>query len=304
MEASDEEHHGRILQEDSLTLTLHSQGENSTKKALDQGWRPETNKLNSISLPKADDDATKVKIDMQEKKGSMAAFVETVLKLPSKTKTCLIESSSNDASGLSHVVAAAQPENRAPLHLDHSEAAEIFQLMQRLKEDDKIGVSLGDYACEDSDTAEQSEEESVGDQEIFEGQSENDLLEYQSLSHDFPSKADEKLIRPSHDKPMVPLLLTHDDYWWPSPISIENESAARVSSKIHRNDTDKLPSSAKRLKSDPKVSCSPSVFTFFSQRYVWHVKLFTFLPFFVVCFSNPEFCRSFPIVESMCSNND
>jgi hypothetical protein len=273
MESSAEEHHDHMLQEDRLAkeVTLHSQEENSTKTALRQGWIPETNHQNSTSLPKADDDASEVKNGMQEKKRSVAAtFVETVPKLPSETMSRHIESSSTYTSGVSHIVAAAQLEHGAPLQLDHSEAAEIFQLMQRLKEDDRVGVSPGDYyAYDDSDTAEQSEEESLGDQEVVEGQSGSNFFDQQSLSNDLSSKAEETLIRPSHEKPMVPLLLSHDDYWWPSLTSIENESAARVSSKIHgKNDKDKLPSSAKRWKSDPKVSCFPSISSFFSQRYV------------------------------------
>jgi hypothetical protein len=57
-----------------------------------------------------------------------------------------------------------------------------------------------------------------------------------------------------HDKPMAPLLLSHDDYWWPSPTSIENKRASDGQMK------DKLPYSAKRLKSDPKVSCFPNLY--------------------------------------------
>jgi len=244
MESSAEEHYGHILQEDSLiqATTLQSEEENSTEKAEGQGWKStadsyqdnipidqineDTNQQNSISLPKASD--------------------------------LLPESSSTDGCGLSTIAAATRPENGTPLHLDHSEAAEIFQLMQRLKEDDGIGVSPGDYAYDNAGTAEHSEEDSEGDRDILEGQSEKDSVEYQNLSNDVSSKADEKLMRPSHDKPIAPLLLSHDDYWWPSPTSIEKKKASDGHKK------DKLPCSAKRLKLDPKASCFPTISSFSS----------------------------------------
>jgi hypothetical protein len=156
---------------------LQSEEEDSTEKAEGQGWKStadsyqdnipidqineDTNQQNSISLPKASD--------------------------------LLPESSSTDGCGLSTIAAATRPENGTPLHLDHSEAAEI-----------------------------------------------------------------EKLMRPSHDKPIAPLLLSHDDYWWPSPTSIEKKKASDGHKK------DKLPCSAKRLKLDPKASCFPTISSFSS----------------------------------------
>jgi hypothetical protein len=107
---------------------------------------------------------------------------------------------------------------------------------------------------EKEDKAEQSEEDSEGGRDILEGQSEKDSVEDENLSNDLLSKAEEKLMRPYHDKPMAPLLLSHDDYWWPSPTSIENKRASDGQMK------DKLPYSAKRLKSDPKVSCFPNLY--------------------------------------------
>ncbi len=209
---------------------LQSEEEDSTEKAEGQGWKStadsyqdnipidqineDTNQQNSISLPKASD-ASKVKDWTQRKKKGIAALVEALLKSTSETKHLLPESSSTDGCGLSPIAAATRPENGTPLHLDHSEAAEIFQLMQRLKEDDGIGVSPGDYAYDNAGTAEHSEEDSEGDRDILEGQSEKDSVEYQNLSNDVSSKADEKLMRPSHDKPIAPLLLSHDDLHFP-----------------------------------------------------------------------------------------
>ena len=137
------------------------------------------------------------------------------------TKHLRVESSSADGCGVSPIAAATRQENRTPLQLDHMEAAEIFQLIQRLKEDYGIGVSPGDCAYDNADTAAQSEEDSEGGQDILEGQSEKNSVEYQNLSNDLSSKAEEKLMRPSHDKPIAPLLLSHDDYWWPSPTSLK-----------------------------------------------------------------------------------
>lgn len=232
--------------------------ENSTKKAAEQRWKDREDSLKGDVKIQATNEADKQRSDESiisedgyracDTTRNIAALFETLKKsspllYPPDSH---IETSSTQGYNSPQTAAISQAENCERAQLEHSEAAEIFQLMQRLKQDDGIELSPGEDDYDDNSLERQSDEDSAGYQHIVEGQSNQDSSRYK-FSGNSGTYANVKR------SASAPLVLSRDDYWWPNPVSIQKERRARLSSRAERHASDKVLPLAKRLKLDPEV---------------------------------------------------